>query len=701
MGISRVSKRACRTSLVASVLAVVIIFTLATTGGLLNADASGIAFAQSISGQQSGSFSDVKGHWAERYITQASLKDAVKGYGDGTFKPDNPVTRLECVVILVRVLGLESQAQATTSIPSSFKNPHLVPSWGRGHVAVAVNRGIISGGDLTNFRGSEPATRLDVTVLALKALGLQEEAEGLSNPTLGFTDLVQIPAWARGYVSVAEREGVMKGLPDGRFDPGGKVTRAEMATIFSRLDDRLDNSLDSREVWGTLTASTLTGNQSVTLRLRDESLRTIGVAPGCVIYRESTKLSLSQLVIGDEVRVIADSQGRAAFIDAPSSDTATVTGTIRSLTSYPYPSITVRRADGSEKTYEISASASIFIDSIASSRSELQSGQSVTMRVRGQKAVEIRAQNVETTVVGTLTSVVTGQVPVVTVKDSAGESRTFSVSGNCDVKRDGDTVSLSKLMYGDKVALTVRGNVVLKISAEAQDFDVEGTFIKISYGNPPTVTIDVDGDRRDFVLDVDADVKRNGRSATLTSLRAGDEVTLSVRKGEVTKIVAEVAEESLEGTVQKITIAQAPEITILTSDGDEKTYPVSPDAVIRKDRTRILLKEINPGSYVEVEVESGEVTRIDVEPYRVLDDIKGVVEYVVENANVIVISTISDGAVASQTKEIHVTGRTLFVKGQSTIDFEDVKTGDRVIAVGSRATGIFIADTIVVLTVSY
>lgn len=677
--------------------------TCVLTAALLFAMFAGVVFAQqSGSTQQSGSpFSDARGHWAERYITQTSLKGAVRGYADGTFKPDDSVTRLECVVMLVRVLGLESQAQSTTSIPSSFKNPEFVPSWGKGYVAVAVNKGIISGSDLSNFRGNEYATRLDVAVFALKALGLGDEAEKLSNPALSFTDLSQIPSWARGYVSVAEREGVMKGLPDGRFNPGGKVTRGEMATILSRLDDRLENSLDSRETRGTLIGLTPTGAQSITVRLSDGSVRTMGLSQGCVIYRGTTKLSISQLVIGDEIRVIVDSQGKAAFIDTPSySDYSVVTGTIRSVTSYPYPAITVRKSDGAEKTYEIASSASIYVDSVVASRSDLQSGQTVTVRISDQKAVEIRAQNAETTVIGTLVSVITGGNPVITVKDSGDETRTFSVSGDCTVKRDGENVSLSSLVYGDKVTLTVRGSTVFKINAEAQDFDVEGTFVKIDYTNPPKVVVDVDGERREFTLDVDASVKRNGRTSSLASLRAGDEVTLSVRKGEVTKIVSEVTEESQEGTVQKITIAQVPEITVLTPDGEEKTYPVSAQAVIRKDRTRIQLNEINPGSYVDMDIESGEVMRIDVEPYTVLDDVKGTVEYVVESANVIVVSTVVDGATSSQTREIHVTGRTLFVRGDTTIDFDDLNAGDRIIAVGSRSTGIFIAKAIVVLTVS-
>lgn len=44
-------------------------------------------------------FSDIKGHWAESTIVQWQDNGTVSGYPDGTFKPDNPVTRAELAKI--------------------------------------------------------------------------------------------------------------------------------------------------------------------------------------------------------------------------------------------------------------------------------------------------------------------------------------------------------------------------------------------------------------------------------------------------------------------------------------------------------------------------------------------------------------------------------------------------------------------------
>ena len=51
-------------------------------------------------------FTDVPtGHWATRYINNAHNRGWITGYQDGTFRPDNIITRAEAVTLINRVLG--------------------------------------------------------------------------------------------------------------------------------------------------------------------------------------------------------------------------------------------------------------------------------------------------------------------------------------------------------------------------------------------------------------------------------------------------------------------------------------------------------------------------------------------------------------------------------------------------------------------
>ena len=56
-------------------------------------------------GEGNGSFPDVQGHWAAPYIGALTQAGYIKGYTDGTFRPDRPVTRAELVALLNRIVG--------------------------------------------------------------------------------------------------------------------------------------------------------------------------------------------------------------------------------------------------------------------------------------------------------------------------------------------------------------------------------------------------------------------------------------------------------------------------------------------------------------------------------------------------------------------------------------------------------------------
>ncbi|GIO32661.1 MULTISPECIES: MucBP domain-containing protein [Paenibacillus] len=61
--------------------------------------------------QENATFSDIKGHWAEKYIVSAANKGWIKGYPDGTFKPDQYITRAEAMAFINSVLNRKVKAE--------------------------------------------------------------------------------------------------------------------------------------------------------------------------------------------------------------------------------------------------------------------------------------------------------------------------------------------------------------------------------------------------------------------------------------------------------------------------------------------------------------------------------------------------------------------------------------------------------------
>ncbi len=73
-------------------------------------------------------FPDVEGHWAEKYINSAAAKGWVDGYPDGTFKPDQYITRAEFVTLVNRVLNRKVLKENILTDARQF--PDLLPtSW--------------------------------------------------------------------------------------------------------------------------------------------------------------------------------------------------------------------------------------------------------------------------------------------------------------------------------------------------------------------------------------------------------------------------------------------------------------------------------------------------------------------------------------------------------------------------------------------
>lgn len=64
----------------------------------------------------SSNFKDVKGHWASNAINQLYGNKTIKGFPDGTFKPDQKLTRAEAVTVLNSVFGRNTKATSLTNV---------------------------------------------------------------------------------------------------------------------------------------------------------------------------------------------------------------------------------------------------------------------------------------------------------------------------------------------------------------------------------------------------------------------------------------------------------------------------------------------------------------------------------------------------------------------------------------------------------
>ncbi|MCR8660414.1 S-layer homology domain-containing protein [Paenibacillus endoradicis] len=113
------------------------------------------------------SFTDIKGHWAEASIIEAASKGLINGYPGGKFLPNGSITRTEFAVMLSRSLKLEAQDEL------KFIDAGKIPNWAKSDVAKVVTAGFIQGYQDNSFRGDQPITRAEIAVMVARSLNLK------------------------------------------------------------------------------------------------------------------------------------------------------------------------------------------------------------------------------------------------------------------------------------------------------------------------------------------------------------------------------------------------------------------------------------------------------------------------------------------------------------------------------------------------
>ena|GEM_PF-532234 len=120
-----------------------------------------------LKGQDAGmelSFTDKSdiGAWAQQAVAQAVKAGFIKGYEDGTFRPQAEITRAEMAAMLAGALGYKGNANAT----SGFADDADIPAWAKGSIAYVKQAGLIQGKGENTFAPQDHATRAEaVTVL--------------------------------------------------------------------------------------------------------------------------------------------------------------------------------------------------------------------------------------------------------------------------------------------------------------------------------------------------------------------------------------------------------------------------------------------------------------------------------------------------------------------------------------------------------
>lgn len=177
-------------------------------------------------------FTDISSYWAATYVDFLYNSGITTGYADGTFRPNQNITRAQFAVMLYRYLGLDESQYANVSLP--FADAGKIADYAIPAIKALYTEGIINGSVGTDgrmyFNPNASLTRAQAATM----IGRTQQ-KGYAAVSLTFSDAKSIPSYATYYIQTMVAQGIISGYEDGSFKPNNNITRGQMAKILYNL----------------------------------------------------------------------------------------------------------------------------------------------------------------------------------------------------------------------------------------------------------------------------------------------------------------------------------------------------------------------------------------------------------------------------------------------------------------------------------
>lgn len=183
-------------------------------------------------------FTDTQQHWANACVERLAAENRLNGYPDGSFRPNNQLTRAEFAVLMLNsfpdVRVQTTEAPRFTDVPGQH--------WAKDAIATAYQKRIFVGYPDNTFRPNQPIARVEALAIlsTLIPTGYQDRPRGLAIPDnpgtvlAGFLeDAAQTPSWAEKQIAAAATGFLIVDYPNGqRLRPQVASSRADIAAFL-------------------------------------------------------------------------------------------------------------------------------------------------------------------------------------------------------------------------------------------------------------------------------------------------------------------------------------------------------------------------------------------------------------------------------------------------------------------------------------
>ena len=198
-----------------------------------------IVAVKSDGGGSDLAFTDINGHWAADFINALAKQGLISGFKDGSFKPDEKMTRAQYAALLVKAFNPTTKRDATKF--NDVANDY----WAKDVIQQAYRGEFVSGFPNNTFRPNENVQKVQVLVSVVNGLGLSASDPNALNT---YDDRNAIPDYAKDEVTTATKKQIVVNYPQiKQLNPTKDATRAEVAAIIYQalVDAKKVSALDS------------------------------------------------------------------------------------------------------------------------------------------------------------------------------------------------------------------------------------------------------------------------------------------------------------------------------------------------------------------------------------------------------------------------------------------------------------------------
>ncbi|MGG3282339.1 S-layer homology domain-containing protein [Paenibacillus solani] len=493
-------------------------------------------------------FSDVSaGYWGEKYIYQLAAQGIVTG-NNGKFRPNDPVTQQEAVTMAIRFLSMQDQlSSGAATLPTNIK----VNDYFTKYVELAFQQNLLDKQKESGYTdekviwGAQKASREWITEVLVRSIGRTTEANAAKNKATGFADNAKISPDRLGYVNIAVELGLAKGVNGNKFDPQGAVTRAQLATFFSRAQAYINTNYEN-QFKGSI-ASIENGKLEL---YADGKLHSFKLDASTAYFSsDSEKRLQSSDILPYTQAVVIVNNGTAAYLEV--TDATQQVERFDSTYARLSPNNLIWLDTGStfeELSYDPST---VFLDQngVKIDPKTLAAGSLLTIERETyspqKKIVSIRVKSglVNKTGTGVVQNVDTANKKV-TLKDSSGYEDTYTWDDATVIRYQNQILTPAELKNGFTVNFTVKNSVVQLIEVtQSVDRMVQAMLYSVEE-NGKTITYKRSGSAQletKFLVEKPEIIMSGVAKPVLSDLLAdavsGDQVTLTINGEEqVTKI---------------------------------------------------------------------------------------------------------------------------------------------------------------------